>query len=146
MATVACTILFIPNYESPCGLEVTAIAQASLENVGGEYAKYLEVIASNRAFVRAVKEGLGIQTLSEEEILIEDNIKIAAAKPGSPLHLLQKTCSTFNLSIDDLKIIFREQIENNSEETVWKEEWVNLESLPTSVIATLIPKIKKTCK
>ncbi len=145
LATVACTILFIPNYENCQGLEVTAVAQASLENVSGEYSKYLEVIASNRSFVRAVKEGLSIQTLSEEEILIED-VKIAAAKPGSPLFLLQKTCQTFNLQIEDLKKIFQEQIENNAAESGWKSEWVSLESLPISVIATLIPKIKKQTK
>ncbi len=146
LASVSCKIKFIPNYENPDGLTVDVLASASLENTIGEYSKYLEAIASNRAFTRAVKEAFGILTLGEEEICIPDDVKISVAKPGSPLHLLQKVCSTYGLKIEDLKQIFQEQVENNADPSGWLESWINFENLPTSVIATLVPKIKKTYK
>lgn len=141
-----CTITWIKNFETNFEEVITrGIASASTETVAPTYQPFLEAIASNRAFVRCVREFLGIFTICEEEILIED-VKVAAAKPGSPLHLLQKTCSTYNLKIEDLKQIFREQVENNSEETGWLDSWISFESLPTSVIATLVPKINKIHK
>lgn len=143
-AVVSCKLQFIPNYENPEGLVVEALAQASTENVGNtgkvKYQHYLEVIASNRAFVRCVKEALQILTLSEDEVM-DEKVEIAVARPGSPQDVLGKRMAAKNLKIEDLRSIFQE-MEGSVEKSGWQDGWINVESLPTSLIATLLPKLK----
>jgi hypothetical protein len=66
--TSACEIEFIPNFEDPCGLTVSAQASASLYSVSGKFQLYLAAFAQNRAFTRACKDALGIEILGFEEV------------------------------------------------------------------------------
>lgn len=136
MASVSCEIEFTPNSENIFGLKMSTLAQASLENVNGEYAKYLDVIASNRAFIRCVREALNILILGQDEIP-EDKGRVTALKPGSPLDLIKKKVT--EKSIDFAKLL---SMLSASDISV-KDEWVNLDSLPTPIILTALKLIKE---
>lgn len=134
-ATVSCEIEFLPNEENPMGLTVSALAQASLDNVGGEFAKYLDVIASNRAFTRCIREALHILILGQEEI--QDEKPVIANKPGSPLELIRKKTQEKNLGFGDvIELLQKAGIDV-------KEEWVNFESFPTPIILQSLTLIKE---
>lgn len=68
-ATVTCSINFIGNYETE-GHVVTFsdVGSASIENTKDFGQKYLESIAANRAFVRAVRNFLGINIVGQDEV------------------------------------------------------------------------------
>lgn len=66
--TSVCTVEFIPNFENPDGLIIGAQASASLYSVSGQFQLYLATFAQNRAFVRAVKQALGIEILGKDEV------------------------------------------------------------------------------
>jgi hypothetical protein len=68
-ATCTCRLEFIPNYET-CGktLVYEAVANASAFNVSDYFQIYLETIASNRAFGRAVRNALRIDIVSDTEL------------------------------------------------------------------------------
>ncbi len=68
-ATVTCSIDFIGNYETE-GHVVTFsdVGSASIENTKDFGQKYLESIAANRAFVRAVRNFLGINIVGQDEV------------------------------------------------------------------------------
>lgn len=67
--TDICTIKWIPNYETDYKEVVFQdVANATMENCSGFGAKFLETIAANRAFVRAVRNFLGIHIVGADEI------------------------------------------------------------------------------
>jgi len=70
-----CTITWIANYETKCGgsnyydvVTFQDTANATFENCSGFGAKFLETIAANRAFVRAVRNFLNIHIVGADEI------------------------------------------------------------------------------
>ncbi len=64
-----CTINWVPNYETENReISFSAIGDAHSRNTSDFAARYLGAIAENRAFVRAVRNFLRIQVLSQEEI------------------------------------------------------------------------------
>ena len=63
-----CTIDWIPNYENPNGVRFESTANATTENTNGFGAKFLEAIAENRAFVRAVRNFLNIHIVGADEM------------------------------------------------------------------------------
>ena len=66
--TVKCRIVWVPNFENPRGLVVEEVANATSTNVGLMVKPYLETVAANRAFSRAVRNSLHIRIVSEEEV------------------------------------------------------------------------------
>lgn len=66
---VTTTIDWIPNFESSfCHISYGDVASASLSSVSDSYRIYLESIAANRAFVRAVRNFLGINVVADQEL------------------------------------------------------------------------------
>jgi hypothetical protein len=66
---VKCKINWIGNFEtSGICVEFEDMANASLENTNDFCAKFLETIATNRAFVRCVRNFLNIHIVGDEEI------------------------------------------------------------------------------
>lgn len=57
---------WIPNEEDPKGKKTGATADATIENTGGF--AFLATMAGNRAMVRAIRRGLGINILAYDEI------------------------------------------------------------------------------
>lgn len=128
--TSACEVEFIPNYEDPAGLTVTAQASASLYSVSGKFQLYLAAFAQNRAITRAIKDSLGIEVLGYDEVdfkasaAFEKSLKegnnplvvaaqvtaqLAAPEPPAPKEThdphgrLRQICTEKSISFDVLK-------------------------------------------
>jgi hypothetical protein len=63
-----CTINWIPNYENPNGCIFESTANATFDNTSGFGSKFLETIAENRSFVRAVRNFLNIHIAGADEV------------------------------------------------------------------------------
>ncbi len=92
-----CTIDWIPNEEDPDGFASYGTADATMDNTGGW--GYLSAMAGNRAFVRAVRQGLAIPILGFDEIAKKDTTIPEASAPQSssfdstPIGLLKKAAA-----------------------------------------------------
>jgi hypothetical protein len=65
---VKCGITWIPNYESDYESYYEDMANATVNNTSDFAVKFLETIAANRAFVRAVRNFLNIHIVGSDEI------------------------------------------------------------------------------
>lgn len=117
--------------EDPCTFE--DMANATLENTNDFCAKFLETIATNRAFVRCVRNYLGINIVGDDEIDKSKNKNSSYENAESnivnitPQGLLKKlakdklNCNSF----DDFKIYLRklwqEETYKNEEAKVWND-------------------------
>lgn len=63
-----CKINWLPNYENPEGCVFSSTANATYDNTSGFGGKFLETIAENRSFVRAVRNFLNIHIVGADEI------------------------------------------------------------------------------
>lgn len=85
------TIKWLPNFETDFQIvETRGVASASRDSVAPTYAPFLEAIASNRAFVRTVREFLGIFTVCEEEINTNEVVEVSSVL--RPSKYLAKIC------------------------------------------------------
>jgi hypothetical protein len=68
-AVSECEVEFIPNYET-CGHKYvySDVGSATVENTSGFGKFFLETIAANRAFVRAVRNALRIDIIGSDEV------------------------------------------------------------------------------
>lgn len=138
-AVVKVTIEWIPNFENPSSAwepyTVSAIASASRESVDERFAKYLETLAENRAFVRAVRHSLGIVAVGQDEIKQEDQ---KAEVRNTKIHsLLNDLLSKLGLDFEGLKVLIIEQGID------WQDKWVTIEKVDPAVVMTIIPVLKK---
>jgi len=67
-AVVSCKVEFIPNYESNFNYIYEEVANATIYNTNNFMHFFLETIASNRAFVRAVRNALRIDIVGSDEL------------------------------------------------------------------------------
>lgn len=132
---VKVTIKWIPNVESSEPLEVGAIASASLENTDQIFSKFLETIAENRAFVRAVRHSLGIISIGQDEIKQEDmkvetqNVKLQS--------MLAAEMEKVGLDIVSLK-----QLIADSSDFIWNDKWTSTQSIDPAAAMSFIPIVK----
>jgi hypothetical protein len=134
-ATIKVTITWVPNSENPNGLKVSAIANASSFNTDEKFAKFLETIAENRAFIRAVRHSLNIIAVGQDEFKQEDvktevrNTKIQT--------LLSDLMAKSEVTLDNLKEIV------GNEGFEWNEKWVSVEKIDPAAVMSFIPILKK---
>lgn len=136
VAKVSCTIKFIPNFENPEGLTMTTVMSQLKERTDPRFAQYLEALASNRAFIRCVKEALNINILGYEEIDQTEKVEVKV-KPGSPTELLIKKSEEMSLTFEDVHGILKDEVG-----VEMKPEWVSFETLPGPVILSFLGFIK----
>ena len=69
-AVVKCSVTFTPNYETQAGMPIVydEVANATLFNTNSFSQSFLETIASNRAFVRAIRNALRIDIVGSDEL------------------------------------------------------------------------------
>lgn len=69
-AVVSCQITFTENYETKAGMPIvySDVASATIDNTAGFSSSFLETIAANRAFVRALRNALRIDIVGSDEI------------------------------------------------------------------------------
>lgn len=95
------TIEWLPNFETGFNIVKTrGIASASPASVAPTYVPFLEAIASNRAFVRAVREFLRIFTVCEEEMNMNEIVEVSSVL--RPSKYLSKICKEKSISFDTL--------------------------------------------
>lgn len=134
-----CTITFLPNFETD-GREVsyTAVAGASPTNVAPEYSQFLAAIASNRAFGRCVREFLGINSVTDEELNPNEEVKVADAA-SKPVELVKKRCVDAGISFETL-------LKGLNGQGLSHTDWVSFETLPASVALSALELIKEMGK
>ena len=134
--------------EDPCAFE--DMANATLENTNDFCAKFLETIATNRAFVRCVRNHLGINIVGDDEI---DKSKNKAASYENselvisditPQGLLKRqaksklNCSSF----DDFKIFLRKIWQDGSYKNEEVKSWEDFVDIPAKECRKLTSLIK----
>ena len=117
--------------EDPCAFE--DMANATLENTNDFCAKFLETIATNRAFVRCVRNFLGINIVGDDEIDKSKN-KVASYENAesnivniTPQGLLKKQakdklgCESFDDFKTYLRKLWQEETYKNEEAKTWND-------------------------
>jgi len=132
---------FLPNSENPEGLEVHAVANATLNNVmGATFQSYLEPIAQNRAFVRAVKDALGINILGQDELPLEANAIIVEKTAGPSIHAaLDQVMESKCISWSDLKAT----LVSKEHEYQGCRDWNSSKDIPQATVLGLLTELKK---
>lgn len=144
-------VTFSPNYENPNGLVVEGVANATSFNTSSDFQVYLETIASNRSFVRAVRNALRIDVVGSDELAdtqYEDGTQEAGAvKPSAALceaaALYTTTLDGTSTNLDTFEKFRRFLIEKNIEEAHNWNEW---DDIPISQIWKFLSQINKTVK
>ena len=155
--TAKCTIEWLENYESTARLALapvyTDVANATLANTDNFCSKFLETIACNRAFVRCVRNYLGIHIVGADEIDKSNSNSVSSTSIAgeatnifaiTPVGTLQKTL------VEVLKITEFEQFKNYLR-TLWKNEiyknedakdWDSFNSIPAKECRIIIALIR----
>tara|TARA_R110002074_G_scaffold61465_5_gene148554 strand:- start:492 stop:1244 length:753 start_codon:yes stop_codon:yes gene_type:complete len=134
-SVIRCVIDFIPNYENQVsegfGLSFSSIANATVHNTNGFAAKFLECIAENRAFVRTVRNFLGIHIVGADEMDSSKNKapivtppSSSGAKDISPQGILKEKAGTdFNSFLTKLRKLYVDGKYENDPEVIktWKD-------------------------
>lgn len=148
--TVTTHITWIPNIETN-GEEITYgdVAGANQNNtmaIGknklGEWVFYLETIAANRSFCRAVRSFLGIHIVAKDEIGSSFSQETDSTPPpeSSPQGTLKKRCDSKKLTFDQLKSAAinshkKEKFANDP------ETWTSWDTVPARDCWTLLSRI-----
>jgi len=147
-SVVRCIVEFIANYENPDaeGISFSSIANATVHNTNGFAAKFLECIAENRAFVRTVRNFLGIHIVGADEIDTSRNkapIVVApssGAKDISPQGILKdKAGVSFESFIKKLRGLYTDKAYENDPEVI--KTWKNYKDIPAKECRKLLKLI-----
>lgn len=156
-----CTIKFTPNFETD-GAQVifSDTASASVDSTSGVFRLFIESIAANRAFVRCVRNFLGINIVGKDEFDDRANKTYSKLGPApeeaettgySARHFLEKRCKELDKdgshSFDkikaratELKAAGKTKIESNP------EEWIDFSSINDKDAYVLLVKINEAAK
>lgn len=104
--TVITTVTFCSNYEYPDGLIYSDVASATVHNTHNDFQVYLDAIASNRSFVRAVRNALRIDIVGEDEIKDSSSYESGSADTGAvePWRALSEAAAEFSVSMDGTEV------------------------------------------
>ena len=153
-----CTINWSNNYESVSEYSViySDTANATLENTDSFCSKFLETIACNRAFVRCVRNYLGIHIVGADEIDKSEDKAPAKKKSGgasqifaiTPTGTLQKTLAeVLNITdFDDFKEYLRTLWKNEVYKNEDIKEWTDFKDVPAKECRIIIALIRKNQK
>lgn len=128
---IKCGINWIPNVEHEYESYFEDIANATVNNTSDFAVKFLETIAANRAFVRAVRNYLNVHIVGSDEIdsskkgtpaLFEDDSD-SGSLPSSQ-KMLQKAArakgySNFSEFQDFLRDAWKHEIYRNNDTKIW---------------------------
>lgn len=147
-AVVRCRIVFTENYETRAGMPVIfeEVANATVANTNSFASMFLETIASNRAFVRALRNGLRIDIVGSDELAsfvqTEKNEPTEGAEAWNALAEAAKEYSTAKhpegfKNFAEFKAVLIEK------KTEGAEGWQDWKDIPPSTIFKLISLLKK---
>ena len=142
---VICSINFIANYEtSGKAVWFQDMANATLDNTHDFGQSFLETMACNRSFVRAVRNFLNIHIVGADEIdksSKKSSFKKSNSKPSlSPQSMLDTAFDgNFDDFISDLRKLWAKNVYKNKDITNWK----TFEDIPIKEARVLIKIIKE---
>ena len=127
---VKCGITWIPNYETEYESYFEDVANATKQNTTDFALKFLETIAANRAFIRAVRNFLNIHIVGSDEIDSSKKGTPAFTEEDSDMSLpssqsmLEKTAksngiSSFQEFQDYLRKAWKANVYRNDDTKVW---------------------------
>ena len=153
-----CTINWCNNYESVSEFSTvyTDAANATLDNTDSFCSKFLETIACNRAFVRCVRNFLGVHIVGADEIDKSDGKAVKKSSSGDDSHIfaitptgtLQKTLAeVLNITnFDDFKEYLRTLWKNEAYKNEDIKDWNDFKDIPAKECRIIIALIRKTQK
>jgi len=129
-ATAICEIAWIPNYETNSLVQTfSSTANATADNSSGFGAKFLESIAENRAFVRAVRNYLNIHVVGDDEVdksknkiaYEESEAIVQSLTPASALRNAAKQigCDDFDGFKSHLRKLWKDETYKNEDAANW---------------------------
>lgn len=139
---VKCTLVFTPEEGMPLVSE--GLANSTSENTSYPFSMYLESMAENRAFIRAVRHGLNINIVGYEEIYGKssgDNGLSGFDDDGSilgPNETLKKIVEAKNKTIGDLRVFLDKKGYNKLEESM-----KDFSDIPAEVCLEIVDLIQK---
>jgi hypothetical protein len=142
---VICSINFIANYEtSGKAVWFQDMANATLDNTHDFGQSFLETMACNRSFVRAVRNFLNIHIVGADEIdksSKKSSSKKSNSKPSlSPQSMLDTAFDgNFDDFVSDLRKLWAKNIYKNKDITNWK----SFDDIPIKEARVLIKLIKE---
>ncbi len=145
-AVVSCVIQWIPNFESNNqAIIFSDVGGASLENTNGFGQKYLDSIAANRAFVRAVRNFLKIEIVASDEVgsatdVNEENSSSNISSAHQPHLMLAAQLEKSKLSFEKLKEML---LNSPKEKDNYKEieSWKRVEDVPNARAISLTERL-----
>ena len=146
-AVAECDIVFLPNYESNGELyEYSDAASATTDNTNGFGQQFLETIAANRAFVRAVRNALRIDIVGSDEVNASTggHTEVETVKgSGKPWKVLEEKAALRNVkSIDKLKeVLIEKQVKGFDLNDV--RGWNSWEDIPNNYVWKLMSMLNK---
>lgn len=145
---IKCTIDWLGNFESENqSITFQDIANATAYNTSNFAQKFLETIATNRAFVRCVRNFLNIHIVGADEIDTSNN-KNAPMQQESvaygPLNVLmsQVKLGASDQDFEVFKDILRGLYKNNAYKNKDVKNWKTWENIPKTEITKLIKVLK----
>ena len=142
----ACTISWIPNFETRGEpLYFTSLADASFGNTTSFGSLYLAAVAENRAFVRCVRNALGIHIVGADElgpksVVNPQQVTIKKYSDTEPHGMLQNILKERKKSFEQLKTQWMEKGNHEA------EKWSTLDDLTTDEIFLILESLKKPKK
>tara|TARA_B110000305_G_C19465813_1_gene657839 strand:- start:1590 stop:2333 length:744 start_codon:yes stop_codon:yes gene_type:complete len=144
---VVCKMTFIPNYETDGkAIVFQDVANATLDNTHDFGQNFLETMACNRSFVRAVRNFLNIHIVGADEIDKSDkkskkSNSNKSMKPGlSPQSMLDSAFDgNFEEFLSDLRKLWAKELYKNNDIKEWKE----FSDIPIKEARILIKLIKQ---
>lgn len=142
---VSTQIEWLPNFETNNqSVSFGDIGSASLDNTSGFGQMYLEAIATNRAFVRAVRNFLTINVVANDEIDAKATEEFLSKKKESgqhmPIDVLEKLMLSKNMTFEQLKSTVLSV--HVSSMTSNPSEWSDLRGIPVKDVLKLINLLK----
>ncbi len=151
MTVVQTTITWEGNFETG-GIRIKFgdVASASPFSLSEKFVPYSASIAANRAFVRAVRNFLGINIVGDGEMKAEDLIseesesKANASKVDrpTPQNILAKTAENKSISFDMIKLGAEKKYKNDLEGN--PETWSSFKDISSKDCYILIQKLKES--
>jgi len=148
---VKCCVSFIPNYETGKMCFYEDMANATFNNTSSFATKFLETIACNRAFVRAVRNFLNVHIVGDDEIDKSDGTQIGqnienktSSTNLSPNSMLETAvvknlnCATF----EEFKEKLREFWSKNLYRNDLAKEWSSFSDIPAKEARILLKVVK----
>ena len=129
---VKCCVCFIKNYETEEKVYYEDMANATFNNTSSFATKFLETIACNRAFVRAVRNFLNVHIVGDDEIDKSDGKSVSQEVSKSSNSALSANsmlesavsnnlrCSTFEEFKEKLREFWSKDLYRNDEAKQWE--------------------------